>query len=127
MQRKYDGFVPGRHVIEGYGAGGFRFAGMSHRGSILATPSGIYAVGVPTLHDLDEQALAPVFAEPNGAVEILLLGTGASLVLPSRPLRDALKRRGVGVDPMATPHAVATYNILLGEGRRVAAFLLATP
>ena len=40
---QYAGFLPGAHAIEGYGAGGFRFGGMSHRGSILALPSGVYA------------------------------------------------------------------------------------
>ena len=33
---------PGRAPIDAYGNGGFRFAGMSHRGSILCLPSGIY-------------------------------------------------------------------------------------
>ena len=37
------GFVPGRAPIDAYGNGGFRFADMSHRGSILALPSGIKA------------------------------------------------------------------------------------
>ena len=41
---RYEGFVPGRHAIEAYGAGGFRFAGMCHVGSILATPRGIAAI-----------------------------------------------------------------------------------
>ncbi len=68
-----------------------------------------------------------MFDEPAGEVQILLLGTGASLVLPARSLRLALKQRGIGVDPMATTHAVSTYNILLGEGRKVAALLIASP
>lgn len=127
MERKYEGFLPGRHPIEAYGAGGFRFGGMSHRGSILAAPSGVRAVGVTSADQIDEAALAPLFDEPAGEVQILLLGTGASLVLPARALRDALKQRGIGVDPMATTHAVSTYNILLGEGRRVAALLVAAP
>jgi uncharacterized protein len=123
---KYDGFLPGRHVIDGYGSGGFSFGGMSHRGSILATPSGIRAVVPQDLAQVDEATLLPLFQEPSGAVNLLLLGTGASLVLPTRTLRDALKAHGFGVDPMATAHAVATYNILLGENRPVAALLLAS-
>ena len=41
---RYEGFVPGRHPIDAYGAGGFKFAGMGHVGSILATPRGIAAI-----------------------------------------------------------------------------------
>jgi uncharacterized protein len=126
VERKHDGFVPGPHVIEGYGGGGFAFAGMSHRGSILATASGVRAIAATAPAQVDLETLAPLFEEPGGC-QVLLFGTGASLVLPARELRAALKARGVGVDPMATAHAVATYNILLGEGRPVAALLLAVP
>ncbi|MFN3890252.1 MAG: Mth938-like domain-containing protein [Beijerinckiaceae bacterium] len=124
---KYHGFLPGRHAIEGYGSGGFSFGGMSHRGSILAAPSGIRAIAVAEIGEVDEDVLAPLFAEPAGAVNLLIVGTGASFVLPPRALRERLRAAGVGVDPMATAHAVSTYNILLGEGRPVAALLLASP
>jgi uncharacterized protein len=124
---KYDGFLPGRHVIEGYGAGGFSFGGMSHRGSILVTPSGIRAISATDISQVDEPMLTPVFDEAPGAVNLLLLGTGQGLVLPARALRAALKARGIGVDPMATAHAVSTYNILIGESRPVAALLLSAP
>ena len=124
---KYDGFLPGRHVIEGYGSGGFSFGGMSHRGSILVAPSGITAIAATDLTEVDERMLAPLFDELAGAVSLLVVGAGQSFALPPRALRDALKVRGIGVDPMATAHAVSTYNILLGEGRPVAALLLAAP
>lgn len=124
---KYDGFLPGRHLIEGYGSGGFSFGGMTHRGSILATPSGIHAFAATDILLVNDLALAPLFAEPAGAINLLVVGTGASFVLPPRGLRDLLKARGVGLDPMATAHAVSTYNILLGESRPVAALLLAAP
>jgi uncharacterized protein len=122
---RYEGFLPGRHAIEGYGAGGFRFAGMSHRGSILVTPSGVRAIAITQVAQIDEAVLAPLFDEPPGAVNFLVLGSGESLVLPPRALRETLRAHGIGVDPMATAHAVATYNILIGEGRPVAALLLA--
>ena len=124
---KYDGFLPGRHLIEGYGSGGFSFAGMSHRGSILATPSGIHAVSAIEVAQMDADLLAPLFSEPAGTVNLLIVGAGAGFALPPRAVRDLLKSRGMGVDPMATSHAVSTYNILLGEGRPVAALLLAAP
>jgi uncharacterized protein len=122
---RYSGFVPGRHLIEGFGAGGFRFADMSHRGSILALPSGVSAWAATTPADVTPEALAPLFAEPAGAVELLLIGTGAEMAPLSRPLRERLRAANIRFDPMATRVAISTYNILLGERRRVAAALLA--
>jgi uncharacterized protein len=122
---KYSGFLPGRHVIEGYGNFGFSFGGMSHRGSILALPSGIYAWDVMGPEDLGVGALAQVFAEPKGEIEHLLIGTGVELRPLAKELRAALNRDGVRVEPMATGAAARTYSILLGENRRVAAALIA--
>ena len=125
LTRIYDGFVPGAFEIEGFGAGGFRFAGMSHRGSIIVLPSGIHMWAALTPADMTPDMLAPVFAEPAGSIELLLIGTGRELLPLRADLRGALRAAGIGVDPMATSHAIATYNILLAEKRRVAAALLA--
>ena len=119
------GFLPGRHAIDGYGAGGFQFADMSHRGSILALPSGIYAWDAATPDDLTLEAFARVLAEPRAEIEHLLIGTGAAM-LPLFDLRAELRRRGLPAEPMATGAAARTYSILLGEKRKVAAALLAT-
>jgi uncharacterized protein len=124
---KYPGFLPGRHVIEGYGDFGFRFAGMSHRGSILALPSGIKAWEAAEPTDISLESLAPVLAEPHGTIEHLLIGTGTSLVPLERRLMVALREAGIAAEPMATGAAARTYSILLGEDRRVAAALLAVP
>lgn len=120
----HDGFVPGRFAIDAYGRGGFRFADMSHRGSILALPSGIHAWPVASPADLSVEALAKVVAE-RAAVDVLLLGTGASPVAVDDALRWVLRDAGIGLDVMATGAAARTYNIMLGENRRVAAALLA--
>ena len=114
---------PGRAPIDGYGAGGFSFAQMSHQGSILALPSGIYA------WDVDAAALTPedfalVLAERD-AFDLLLIGMGQGMARPPKPVRDALGNAGVMFDPMATGHAVSTYNVLFAEKRRVAAALIA--
>ena len=126
-QTRYDGFLPGSFVIEGYGAGGFRFADMSHRGSILALPSGVHAWAPLTPQEITPASLSALLAEPAGAVELLLIGTGRELVPPSMELRAVLRAAGIRVDSMGTGAAISTYNILLGERRRVAAALLATP
>ena len=124
------GFVPGRHAIEAYGAGGFRFAGMSHRGSILATPLGVRAFAPLAVAEIDEASLAPLFAElaeHPGSVEILVIGTGEKMALAPAPLRALLKRVGLRAETMATGPATRVYNVLLGEDRRVAAALIAAP
>lgn len=124
---KYAGYLPGRHVIEGYGSGGFRFAGMSHRGSILALPSGIRAWSAIGPQDISIDSLGPIFEEPSGAIEHLLIGTGSTLVPLEPGLRKKLRDMGMVVEPMATGAAARTYSILLAEDRRVAAALLAVP
>ncbi len=126
VPRELSGFVPGVWPIEAYGAGGFRFADMSHRGSILALPSGVRAWDASALHDITPASLAALFAEPSGAVELLIVGTGGALALLSPELRRRLRDAGVRADSMATGSAVSTYNILLGERRRVAGAFLAT-
>jgi uncharacterized protein len=125
-ERPGDGFLPGAHTIEGYGAGGFQFGGMSHRGSILALPSGIHAWDVSKPEDLTFEAFARVLAEAKAtpAIEHLLIGTGATM-LPLFDLRDRLRAAGLRAEPMATAAAARTYSILLGEKRRVGAALLA--
>jgi uncharacterized protein len=123
--QKYSGFLPGKHVIEGYGSYGFRFGGMSHRGSILALPSGIYAWDVTGPEELSAVALAQIFAEPHGTIEHLLIGTGEELRPLAKDLREALHKAGIRAEPMATGAAARTYSILLGENRRVAAALIA--
>lgn len=121
-----DGFLPGQHAIDGYGAGGFQFGGMSHRGSILALPSGIHAWDVAVPEDLTLAVFSRVLAEPKGAIEHLLIGTGMRM-LPLFDLRAALRAAGLHAEPMATDAAARTYSILLGEKRRVVAALLAVP
>jgi uncharacterized protein len=122
--RRYDGFVPGRHLIDAYGAGGFRFADMSHRGSILVLPSGIKAWAPTSGRDLTLDDFAPVFAE-SAAIELLLIGTGLEVVPASEELRWRFRESGVRLDVMQTGAAARTYNVLLAENRRVAAALIA--
>lgn len=115
---------PGRAAIAAYGNGGFRFAEMSHRGSILCLPSGIHGWDVSEARDIDVDSLAKAFAEA-GQFEVLLIGTGRSITPMPEPLRLALRERGLRADVMPTGAAVRTYNIMLGENRPVAAALLA--
>ena len=119
------GFLPGRHPIDAYGEGGFKFGGMSHRGSLLALPSGLYAWDATTPADIDVGSLARILAEAPEAIEHLLVGTGLDLAPLAPALVQRLRTLKIVAEPMATGAAARTYNILMGEGRRVAAALLA--
>jgi uncharacterized protein len=116
--------LPRPAPIEAYGNGGFRFGGMSHRGSLLCFPDGIWAWPVEGLVGLNEAALAPVFARA-AALDVFLIGTGADLALLPQALRARFRDLSLSVDTMATGAAVRTYNILLAENRRVGAGLIA--
>jgi uncharacterized protein len=116
--------LPRRAPVEGYGKGGFRFAGMSHRGSLLCLPSGLWAWQATAATGIDEAALAPVFAEADG-IGLFVLGTGLERWTMPDALRSRFQGLKINVEVARTGTAVSTYNILLGEGRRVAAGLIA--
>jgi len=115
---------PGRAPIDAYGDGGFRFAGMSHRGSLLCLPSGIFAWSVVRPADMDVESLAGVIAEADD-IDVLLVGTGRDLVPVPKPLKEALSGVRIVAEPMSTGAAVRTFNVLLAEERAVAAALIA--
>ena len=115
---------PGRAPIDAYGNGGFRFAGMSHRGSILCLPSGIYAWPATDAGQLDAASFAQVFAEKD-QLGVLLLGTGRRQVMPGAELRRAFIDVNIALEAMDTGAAARTYNVLLAEGRPVGAALIA--
>ena len=116
--------LPRPAPIEAYGNGGFRFAGMSHRGSLLCFPDGIWAWPAATLAELTADSLQPAFAHA-GELDFFLIGGGRDpFVLPER-LREHFRATALSVDVMTTGAAVRTWNILLAENRRVGAALIA--
>ncbi len=118
--------LPRSAPIEAYGRYGFAFADMSHRGSLLCLPEAIWAWPVTRPEDIDEASLARVFAAAGG-IDTLIIGTGTDVWLPPHGLREALRAVGVVLDAMQTGPAIRTYNIMIGERRRVAAALVAVP
>jgi uncharacterized protein len=110
--------------IDSYGKGGFRFAGMSHRGSLLCLPSGIWAWPVQDAAGISETNLEQVFADA-AEIGLFLLGTGHEPAIIAPSLRQRFSEMKLTLEVMRTAHAANTYNILLGEGRRVGAALIA--
>lgn len=121
-----DAHLPYQVPIDGYARGAFHFGGMASAGSILALPSGIHAWAPLEPREIDEAALARVFAEA-GSFQSLLIGTGVDPWPLPEALRWRLRDAGVSVDTLPTRSAASTYNVLLAEGRPVAAALLALP
>lgn len=119
-------FLPGRHELDAYGNHGFRFGGMSHRGSILAMPSGIRAWPVADSDGISLASLEPAVAEA-AAIDLLLVGTGERLTPLDPDLLAGLRAAGLRIDVMSTATAARTYNFLVSENRYVAAALIAVP
>lgn len=125
MAPQFDETRPGRGVrtIQGYAPGAFRIAGEQVAGAAFVTAARSGAWGVTALADLTVADFAPLFEEEG--IEVVLLGTGATMARPPKDLAAALKaRHGATLDFMDSRAAARTYNVLVAEGRRVAAALL---
>ena len=118
------GVFPGRAPIEAYGNGGFRFAGMSHKGSLLCLPSAVVAWDETSIDRLVPDSFRLVFSAGRD-IGFVLLGTGRTHLLPSLEVRRAFADAHIGLDIMDTGAACRTYNVLMAEQRPVAAALLA--
>lgn len=109
---RYSGLLP----VEGYGPDFFRIGGQVHQGGVL-----VRGDRVQRWAGYDD--LAPLLALA-GEVDVLFVGTGAEIAPLPADFRRALEEAGLGVEMMASPPACRSYNVLLSEGRRVAAALL---
>lgn len=116
----------GRQIVDSYGGGRFRVSGVAYEGSVLVFPGRTLSWPVATMAQLDEASLAPILAEGQaGNVDLLLLGCGARMAMIPADLRQHLRAAGVVVETMDTGAACRTYNVLMADGRRVAAALIA--
>ena len=109
-----------RQVIQSYGEGGFRVSDTRHEGAILVTAARTTAWAGAAVAALD-----PASIPAN--IDVLVVGCGTRADFMPPATREAFKRRGVSLEVADTPAACRTYNILLSEGRRVAAALLPVP
>lgn len=102
--------------VDGYGPGFFRIGEARLDGAIILMPSGATAWG-----GFDD---AETILRHADAIDVLLVGTGRDVAHLPKAFRQTLEAAGIGVEPMATPSACRTYNVLLSEGRRVGAALI---
>jgi uncharacterized protein len=116
--------LPRQALIDAHGGGGFRFAGMSHRGSLLCLPDGIWAWPVAAPAAITEAALALVFAHADD-LDFFIVGTGEAPWIMPAALRQRFRDAHISADTMTTGPAVRTYNVMLMENRRVGAGLIA--
>ena len=102
--------------IDGYGPGFFRVGGVVLRGPVLVSP---WAAG--GWDGFDDTATLLALA---GRIDVLFVGTGAEIAHLPGDLRATLEAAGIGVEVMNSPAACRTFNVLLSEGRRIAAALI---
>jgi len=117
--------LPRQALIDAHGDGGFRFAGMAHRGSLLCLPDGIWAWAIAAPTELTAELLSRVFAQADD-LDFFVLGTGAAPWIMPDALRTRFRDAHISIDTMTTGPAVRTYNVMLMEGRRVGAGLIGT-
>ena len=116
--------LPRQTLIDAHGGGGFRFADMSHRGSLLCLPDGIWPWPVAAPTAITEESLALVFARADD-LDFFIVGTGAAPWIMSEVLRRRFREAHISADTMTTGPAVRTYNVMLMENRRVGTGLIA--
>jgi uncharacterized protein len=93
---------------------------------LLCLPDAIWAWPVTKPAEISEESLARVLEAAN-IIDTLILGSGTDVWIPPKDLRQALRAVHIVLDPMQTGPAIRTYNIMIGERRRVAAALIAVP
>ena len=114
----------GRQIIQGYSAGAFKVSGKSYTDPIIVLPTGTdtwnIAHDFTGLTEQDFNQLASIASD----IDVVLLGSGARGEFFPSKLRSALKDKGLVIETMDTGAACRTYNVLMAEGRRVAAALM---
>ena len=112
----------GLNVVRGYGPGELRVGERTHTSSVILTATAVIEGWRPrSVQDLTVADLEPVLGL---APEVVLLGTGAHQQFPDSSVLRILYEQRIGVEIMDTSAACRTFNVLVGEGRAVAAALI---
>ncbi len=116
----------GRQIVESYGGGRFRVSGQVFEGSIVVLADRTAKWPVADVASMTIEDLGAVAeAARAGTIDLLLVGCGSRMAPLPPTLRQAFRDIGVVMEPMDTGAACRTYNVLMAEGRRVAAALIA--
>lgn len=116
----------GRQLVEAYGDGGFKVSGTAYKGAVMVFPGHTLSWEITAFADLTPAHFAPVIAAGEaGEISLMLLGCGLRMQMMPAPLRQTLRAAGIVTEVMDTGAACRTYNVLLAEGRRVCAAMLA--
>tara|TARA_R110002110_G_scaffold249410_2_gene465603 strand:+ start:2149 stop:2526 length:378 start_codon:yes stop_codon:yes gene_type:complete len=110
-------------LIQRYGEGRFRISGESYTGSVLVTPEGVIPTPAGTLGEVDAAAVQAAIGDT--VIDILLVGCGGAIPRLDNDFQAVMKAAGISAEPMDTGAACRTFNVLVTEGRRVAALLIA--
>jgi uncharacterized protein len=111
----------GALILQAYTPEGFTVGGAFHKGALLLAKNLLQPLDVAAVADLAPQHVAGLAGKE---IRYLILGCGAKPVLPPQAFAAALKAAGMACEPMTTAAACRTYNVLLGEGRDIAALLI---
>lgn len=120
---KFAAADPGEgHLILGYESGRIQVGGRAYTRGLIVSPERIVSDwGPDRAADLSAEHFEAIIAlEP----QVIILGTGERQVFPDPRTYVAALQRGLGVEVMDTGAACRTYNILMSEGRKVAAGLI---
>lgn len=118
----------GRRIVEAYGDGGFRISGARHLGSVMVFADRVIEWPAREWTEIEARsALLALVAAPADSLELVLFGTGRRFQRLAPGLRQELRARGWAAEAMDTGAACRTYNVLMAEGRLVAAALIAVP
>jgi uncharacterized protein len=115
--------LPARtHMIRAYAPGEIRVGDGIYHASLIVTAASLIEGWRPTrMDDLQSADLEPILALKP---EVLLVGSGVRQQFPDRAILASLYAARIGFEIMDTGAACRTYNVLVAEGRAVAAALI---
>ena len=114
----------GRKIIQSYGPQGFKVSGVSYDTPLIVTPLSCTPWNAPDSMERLNVSDFSFFKDKKGEIDVVLLGAGAKPSMVAEDIRTALRENGISIDVMETGAACRTYNVLMAEGRRVAAMLM---
>jgi uncharacterized protein len=114
----------GQQIIQSYAGGVFRVSNQTYNNALIVAPhETVLWESVNSFDDLIFEKFQYLIDQADD-IDVVLLGTGASMQFFDPALKEQLSAKGIVVDVMDTGAACRTYNVLMAEGRRVVAAML---